>query len=160
MQYYAYPGSDTEISHAEYDLDQGIRGRITKKPKPIGTADSMPKVAEIAYAHLGRNPSDLVYIADEAGIVHDIVLNDGFHAEQAANERWLCASITLLVLCATTLVASTFFPAGFADLLSFLGVSVLYFAITRTGIQNDVEGGVVCFIILLLVLMLLPSLNA
>ena len=160
MPYYAYPRNGAEISHAEYDRERGIRGRLTKKPKPIGAGESLADATEIAFAHLGRNPSDLVYVADAADLVHDVVINEGYHADQAASEKWLCGSIVLLILSATTLIASTFFSAGIGGFLSFLGVSCLYFIITRTGIQNEVEGGVVCFIILLLILMLLPAVAA
>lgn len=159
MPYHVYPRCDgTAVSYAEHDASLGIHGRLTAKPNPIGSADDIADAIEIAYAYLGRNPSDAAYIADDDDLIHDVILNDGYHADQHKFEILLCSSIVLLIYCFTAFASSTFFGAGLTSFLSFIGVSLLYFAITRTGLQNEVEGGVVCFMILILLLLLLPAL--
>ena len=161
MTYNAYSRcSGTNVSHAEYDADAGIHGRLTEKPESLGASDSLAAAIEIAYAHLGRKPSDAVYIADDDDLIHEMIFNDGYHADQASNEKWLCSSIALLILCLTSFTASTFAGLGLSGFVAFCAVSLLYILITRTGVQNEVEGGVVCFIILVLLLLLLPALSA
>lgn len=161
MRYHVYPRQDgTVVSHVEYDANLGIRGRLTAKPRKIGSADSIADAIEMAYAYLGRNPSGAVYIAGDDDLIHDVILNDGYHADQSKNEKMLCLSISLVIFCFTAFASSTFLGAGLGSFLSFIGVSLIYLVITRTGIQNEVEGGVVCFFIPILLLLLLPALTA
>ena len=158
MTYNAYSrASGTSVSHAEYDADAGIHGRLTKKPESLGGSDSLAAVIEIAYAHLGRRPSDAVYVADDDDLIHEVIFNEGYLADQRNNEKWLCSSISLLILCLTSFAASVFAGLGLSGFVAFCAVSLLYVLITRTGVQNEVEGGVVCFIILVLLLLLLPA---
>ena len=161
MPYHVYPRQDgAVVSHVEYDANLGIHGRLTAKPSPIGSTDSIADATEMAYAYLGRNPSGAVYIAGDDDLIYDVILNDGYHADQSKNEKLLCLSFSLLIFCFTAFASSTFVGAQLGSFLSFIGVSLLYIGITRTGIQNEVEGGVVCFIILVLLLLLLPAFAA
>ena len=161
MPYHVYPRrGGTSVSHAEYDANLGIHGRLIAKPSPIGTSESISVAIEIAYAYLGRNPSDAAYIAGDDDLIYEVILNDGYHADQSKSEERLCLAIFLLIYCFTAFCSSTFFGAGLGAFLSFISVSLLYVAITRNGIQNEVEGGVVCLIILVLLLLLLPALSA
>ena len=109
---------------------------------------------------LGREPSDGVYIADDEDVIRKVVFNDAYHKERENSERWVCMSIALLVLCLETFVGTLVTDAGFGGLVIFGGIAALYSLVVRTRIQNEVEGAVVCFIIVVLTFLLLPAVRA
>ena len=159
MRFHAYPNrqGSVVVSHDIYDEQNGTLGRLVAKPNSIGDAESIDLATEIAYAHLGRAPSDAVYIADDNDIIRKVVFNDAYHKERENSERWVCMSIALLVLCFTTFIGTIVTELGLGGLLLFSGIAILYVFVVRTRIQNEVEGAVVCFIILVLIFFLLPA---
>ncbi len=162
MSFHAYPNrqGSVVVSHDNYDEEKGTLGRLVSKPDGIGHAESIDLATEIAYAHLGRAPSDAVYIADDNDIIRKVVFNDAYHKERENSERWVCMSIALLVLCLVTFSGTIVIGLGFGGLLLFGGIAVIYVFVVRTRIQNEVEGAVVCFIILVLIFLLLPAVRA
>ena len=162
MSLHAYPSRNGSVvvSHDNYDDTNGTLGRLVSKPDSIGDAESLDHATEIAFAHLGREPSDAVYIADDEDIIRKVVFNDAYHRERENSERWVCMSIALLVLCLATFIGTIVTDAGFGGLVLFGGIAVLYSLVVRTGIQNEVEGAVVCFILVVLIFLLLPAVRA
>jgi len=162
MSLHVYPNrqGSVVVSHDNYDEAKGALGRLVSKSDSIGESESLDDATEIAYAHLGRVPSEAVYIADENDVVRKIVFNDAYHKERETSERWLCASVSLLILCLTSFVGTIASGIGIVGLLIFVVIAILYLVVVRTRIQNEVEGAVVCFIILVLIFLLLPAIKA
>lgn len=66
---------------------------------------------------------------------------------------------SLLVFSVTCLVAASFGSLGAAPLLAFAGASALYALILRIDIFNEIEGAVLCEILLILALLLVAALQ-
>ncbi|MDM4019554.1 hypothetical protein [Roseiconus lacunae] len=161
MSFLAYAASDgcIKIDYTTRDEATGIIGSLASPPAPVATADDRDSITEKAYAHLGRNPSDLVYIADTDGLLFEIIINHAYSNERELQGKWHFIAWSLLVMCLVCFVATLLLGLGFKGLLLFAGITGLYLMVVQTGIQNEVKAAVVCLIILLLVCTLVPALR-
>lgn len=89
MKFFVYAETNGPISidYSTRDEAAGVIGSLKEKPKPIGDAASKEDAIEKAYAHLGRRPSGLVYVADSDGLLYEIVINRQYHEELNRNAK-------------------------------------------------------------------------
>ena|GEM_PF-4804352 len=99
----------------------------------------------------------VLYLTDREGRVHQILKhNNKKHLEAIGKAEYrYSVAVALLVFCVTCLFAASFGLEGLWALLSFVGASMLYVMVVRLGIQNAIEGAVVCEMILILSLLLI-----
>ena len=162
MSFFAYAASHgcIKIDYTTRNEAAGVIGSLASRPDPVATADDRDSITERAYAHLGRSPSDLVYIADSDGLLYEIIINRAYSDERDVQEKWHFIAWSLLVMCITCFLATLTLGLGFKGLFLFAGVTALYLLVVKTGIQNEVEAAVLCLIILILVCILVPGVRA
>lgn len=162
MQFLVYIES-TPMLHIDYaarDEAAGTIGSLRDLTSPIGTADTHEAIMEIAYAHLGRHPSDMLYVADANGCVYDIVINRQYHDERSASGKVIVVAWTCFVLAVLALISTVLLGIGYVGLI-LMAVSIsLYLAIVRSGFFNEIEAGVVCVILVLLATLLIPAIQS
>ena len=160
MSFHAYPATGSvTMSHEHYDEANGVLGRLVSKSASVGEADTLEGATEIAYAHLGRAPSEGVYIADDDDVVRKVVFNDAYHKERQRDERNIGMALSLLILCLTAFIGTVALGLGIAGLLAFVVNAGVYIAVVLTGIQNEVEGGMLCFIYMILSFLIIAAIT-
>ncbi len=87
------------------------------------------------------------------------MINKEYHAAIDRRERYVAMSLTIMAFCVTCLVGTAVGGVGVWGLAYFGGVSILYFGTVRVGFYNELEGAVVCEILLILSLILFPLLG-
>jgi len=162
MQFLVYvdPTPMLHIDYAGRDETAGIIGSLLDLPDPIGTADTHELIMEIAYAHLGRHPSDMLYVADANGRVYDIVINRQYHDERSASGKAIVVARTCFVLTVLAFVTTVLLGLGYIGLILMVASIALYLAIVRSKFFNEIEAGVVCVILVLLTALLIPAIES
>ena len=141
------------------DMNNGIIGSLDDPQEALATAHTLEDAIEAAYAHVGRFPSDSLYVIDSDRRVHDIVLNKRYHEERTASTKsllmaWACFAICLLSFAFTAITG-----IGVVGIVFFGAILCLYLGMVRYGIFNEVESLVVCVILSVLVAMLIPAIS-
>lgn len=160
MAYHVHGDGELVVPYAERDEARGVICRLTAKSASIGTSESLEDAIEIGYAYLGRHPSESIYIANDADEVHKFLINHKYFAQREALEKSGCMGKALLVLCCVSFAGSVPLGVGLGGLALFATIALVYVFVVRTGIENEVEGAVVCLMILILTLTLIPPLKA
>ncbi|MGC1276363.1 MAG: hypothetical protein WBC44_21890 [Planctomycetaceae bacterium] len=148
---FAAPGSD----------DPDRRVRVVSAPKSFAESDDLAVIEEKAYARLGREPEDTVYLIDrERRLIRALsVDNRKLYESIERHGRWQFIAWTLFVLCLIPFVASAIGGMPLLGLAIFALASLLYLGIILTGLQNEVEGAIVGFVVLILCLLMLPAIQ-
>ncbi len=133
------------------DDSRGILGSIQPTGPAFAQADGLGATEELVRAHLGREPNDLVYIADANLLVYRIVTNEKHHqlCESAAKRvaiAWGIAALAIGSLLSTSTNA--------LGVQVFFGATCLYLAMVWLRIFNAIEAAVICFIFLCLITLL------
>lgn len=150
----------TDFSSKGRDEAAGILGRHTpSEAPPVVTAHTLEELKLEARAYLGKEPDALLYLTDADRRVHQIMLNEKHHAAIDSAGRRNAISIALLVFCVTCLLGASLGALGAWALLSFVSAVALYALILRVGLLNEIEGAVLCEILLILALILIPALH-
>jgi len=126
---------------------------------PVVTAHSLEELEREARAHLGKEPDALLYLTDGDGRVHRIMINEKHHAAREWAERRTVISVALLVISVTCLIGASAGLVGAWALFGFVSAVALDALIVRSGFSNEIEGAVVCEILLILALLLIPQLQ-
>ena len=161
MHYLVYIKSTgmLRIDYSTRNEDAGIIGSIEDMPEPLASANTRDAITEIAYAHLGRHPSDMLYIADSNGLLYEIVISQPYHDERSAQGKAIVVAWTCFVLSTVSLIATVFLGLGYLGLILLVAFIMLYLAIVRSGFFNEVEAGVFCFIFIVLAALLIPAIH-
>ncbi len=147
------------MSYASRDEAKGILGTLSDVPAPIAEDSDMRGIEEKVWAHLGREPDDFVYVADEGGRVLRIMTCDKHHERVEKAQRTTGIGWGLFILCVTTLIGSSLGGLGTFGIFIFAAIACLYLLVVLLGIQNEFEGVVLCEIILILILTMIPTLQ-
>ncbi|MFN8740399.1 MAG: hypothetical protein ACK5YR_10805 [Pirellula sp.] len=159
MQYHLYSDSNRTLS-VDYTMrreDAGILGKIVTEMEPTASADTKDAVVEMAYAHLGRNPSDMLYVADSKGQLYQIIINRKYHEACDANGRAIAIAWASFTLSIISFVIAVIMELGYTGLLIGSVVLGLYYGAVRWKIFNEIEACVVCVILLVLTMLLVPQ---
>ena len=149
-----------QIDYSARDEAAGIIGSLRDLPNPIGTAGTHEAVIDIAYADLGRHPSDMLYVADSIGLLYDIVINQPYHDERSASRQAIVVARTCFVLAVLASFATVVLSLGYLG-LTLMGASIaIYLTIVRSEFLNEIEAGVVCIILLLLASLVIPAIQS
>lgn len=120
----------------------------------------MERATETAYAHLGRHPSDFIYIANDADEVHDIITCDEYYTERSALHKSRSIREALLILSCVSFTGSIAFDLGFMAIGVFAGIALMYLLLVLTGIQSAGEGSFACLIMLVMFFCMIPLVEA
>lgn len=146
----------TDFSFEGRDEDAGILGRHPpSETPPVVTAETLEDLKRKARAFLGKEPDAVLYLADTDNHVYEIMINEKHHAAVESVQRRTAISIALLIFCVTCLLGA----GSLGSLLCFVGISTLYALILRFRLYNEIEGAVVCLILLFVIIMLIPVLQ-
>lgn len=160
LKYSAYQSRNdgTDFSSEGRDAAVGIRGRhIHNGATPIATADTLQELQHEARAYLGKVPEASLYLTDADDWIHDTMINEKYHEAtgNAAVRTAIC--IALLMFCMTALIGAALgFPARWA-LLSFIAATALYAAILKAKMYNEIEGAVICEMLLILISVMIST---
>ncbi len=162
MKYLVYAQQDGPISidYSRRDEPAGIIGSLKEKPQAIGEAASKEDAIEKAYAHLGRAPSDMAYVADSNDLLYKILINRQYQEESNRNGKRQCMAWSILVFCIVSFLATLFAGLGFTGFLMFIGVTAVYIVFVLAQFQNELESAVVCLMVLLLICFGIPAFRA
>ena len=156
MQYLIYLSTrgSPQIDYAARNEDAGILGSLRETPEPLLTADSHQEAVEKAYAHLGRNPADLLFLADSSNLLYEILLNRQYHRDYVALTRaklrgWACFAIT-----ATSLVFTASLGLGALGLIICGAAISLFFLLVLTRSFNEIQAALACLILLVVAALL------
>lgn len=161
MSFFAYTASSDGIHKIDYKTRNdaaGVIGTLLPTSAPTATADDRDSITEKAYAHVGRNPSDLVYIADSEGLLYEVIKT--YNAQEDKLLSWLFAAGWLFALSVICFLTTIVFGFGIYGFLFFVGGAVLYLLLVLGGVCNAMEGAVTCSIILILLFLLIPAITA
>ncbi|MEX0938716.1 MAG: hypothetical protein WDZ59_12720 [Pirellulales bacterium] len=162
MTFSAYQARHNEMHFSIEGRDDasGILGIFNpNEAKPVLTADTLEELEQEARAHLGKEPDAFLYLTDGGRRVHRIMINEKHHAAIGRANRRTAVSVAILVFSFTCLIGASLAPLGTLALLGFVGTASLYFLILRWDLYNEIEGAVVCEILLIIVLLLTPLLQ-
>ena len=162
MQYLIYLSMRgvPQIDYAARDKEAGILGSLREVPDPLLKADSIAEAVEKAYAHLGRNPADLLFLADSNNLLHDILLNRQYHRDCNSLRRgklrgWACFTLALF-----SLVLTASLGLGSLGLVICAAAIALYLLLLLTRAFNEIQAGFVCFILLIVTALLIQGSSA
>jgi hypothetical protein len=140
------------------DESAGILGRLTPGAAvPVAVADTLEQLQREARAYLGDEPAAFLYLVDADGGVRAIVINRKYHEATEKAERRTAIATALLVLCVTSLLGATLGSLGGWALLGFVTAAGLYALILLAGLFNEIEGAVVCEMLLILALLMVSA---
>jgi len=159
MHYVIYSSSNNslKIDYETRDETAGLIGSLQSGLQPLLIGDSREEVQEKAYAHLGRNPADSLYLADSSGRLYEILINRQYHRDRDSLNRsswrgWACFVLATLSLLVTASLG-----------LGILGVAIcaaslsLFVVLVKTSAFKEVEACVICGILLVITALLLPK---
>ncbi len=155
MQFLLYVSTGMlDVDYSARDEAAGIIGSLRDVPIPVAAAESKEAITEMAYAHLGRHPSNMLLIADSNGLLYDIVINESYEEERSATGRalvvaWACFGLSMLSFVATVLLGLSY--TGLILMVASIG---LYFAIVRAKIFNETEATAVSVTLLVVAIFL------
>lgn len=126
---------------------------------PVVTAETLEELEHKARAHLGDEPDAFLYLTNAKAHVYRIMINKKYQAtiERAARREEI--TVALLVFCVTCLVAASLGSLGVWALVGFVCVVGLYAITLGVGLFNEIEGALVCEILLILALLFIPALE-
>jgi hypothetical protein len=161
MPYAAYESSHDgrDFSFDGRDQAGGILGKLSPRVPPVVLAETLDELRLKARAHLGEFPDAFLYLVDSENSVYEIMINKKHHEAIEKAWRYVGISIALLIFCLTCLFCSARGDLAVWGILCFGGISILYFGVVKLGFFNEIEGAVVCEIILILVLILVPAIT-
>jgi len=144
-RYFAYSSraGPWTMSFAEGSAPGEVLPRLQTGAAPFAVADDLATLEEKAYAHLGRHPDDSVHLTDAAGQVHKTLRNESHWQSLKRQTRLHARAWALLAL-----------GRGVAGLGLFALATLMYLGVVPGGIENELEGAVLCEIILILALVL------
>ncbi len=162
MQYHLYLQSDgtQRIDYTKRNAAAGVIGFLHNEDQPLAIADSKDSIVEIGFAHLGRNPSDTLYVTDSDGNLYETMINRPYHAACDLNGRNLAIAWSFFTLSMVSFLMTTIMGLGFLGIAFAVATMLLYYAIVRGGVFNEIEACVVCVILLMLVMLLIPAVQA
>lgn len=161
MSFFAYTASSDGIHKIDYKTRNdaaGVIGTLLPTSAPTATADDRDSITEKAYAHVGRNPSDLVYIADSEGLLYEVIRI--YDKRLGRLRSWLFAVGWLFATSAFCFLITIVFGFGFYGFLLYVVIVVVYLLLVLGGVCNAMEGAVTCSIILILLFLLIPAITA
>jgi hypothetical protein len=162
MTFAAYQArhNGTDFSFEGRDEATGILGVFRPgEAEPVVTAHTLEELEREARAYLGKEPDAHLYLTDGAGRVYRIMINEKYHAAVQRAERRTAISVALLVFSVTALLGASLGSLGAWALLGFVCAAALYTLLLRAGLSNEIEGAIVCEILLILALLLIPALQ-
>jgi hypothetical protein len=150
----------TDFSFEGRNESTGVLGiYYPAESTPVFTANTLEELEREARVHLGKEPSAYLYLTDDGHRVYRIVFNESHHATVEKGERHITIAWALLVFSVTCLVGASLSSLGVLPLLSFVSVAALYAFILRVELFNEIEGAVICEILLILALLLIAALQ-
>ena len=162
MQYQLYLQSHKtqRIDYTKRNAAAGVIGFLHNEDQPLAIADSKDSIVEIGFAHLGRNPSDTLYVTDSDGNLYETMINRPYHAACDPNRRNLAIAWSFFTLSMVCFLMTTIMGLGFWGIAFAVATILLYYAIVRGGVFNEIEACVVFVILLVTVMLLLPAVQA
>ncbi len=167
MTFAAYLANDfrSRFSVEGRDTAAGILGVYDPRgDSPITTAETLEQLEREAWAYLGREPEVTLYLVDADGRVHRIMINEKHHAirhkysaEMETVRRWTAILAALLTFAMTCLIAASVSVLGACPLVGFIGAVAFYTLLVRAGLFNEIEGALLCEILLILFLLMMPA---
>jgi len=159
MQYLIYlskPGVP-QIDYAARDEAAGILGSLRGVPEPLLKAESFEEAVEKAFGHLGRNPADLLFLADSNDLLYDILLNRQYHRDCTTLSRGKTRGWACFLLASVSLVLTVSQGLGSLGLL-ICGIAVgLYLLLVLTRAFNEIQAGFACVILLVVAALLIQG---
>lgn len=162
MQYLIYLSTrgSPQIDYAARNEDAGIIGSLRETPEPLLTADSHEEAVEKAYAHLGRNPADLLFLADSSNLLYEILLNRQYHRDCNSLHRgklrgWGCFTLALF-----SLVLTASLGLGSLGLVICGAAIALYLLLLLTRAFNEIQAGFICLVLLVVTALLIQGNSA
>lgn len=160
MSFFAYSAShddELKIDYKTYNQAAGVIGTLLPTSAPMATADDRDSITEKAYAHVGRNPSDRVYITDSEGLIYAVV---SIYNERVNKlEGWLFAAVWLFVVSVICFLTTIVFGFGVYGFLVFAVVAFFFMLQILNNVNRVAEGAVPCTIFLILLYLLLPAIT-
>jgi len=141
------------------DMDNGIIGSLDDPSEAIATARTLEDAIEAAYAHVGRFPTDSLYVIDSDHRVHDIILSELYHEERTASAKSLFVAWACFTICSLSFAFTAITGIGVAGMGFFVVSLSVYVGMVRYGIFNEIESLVVCIILSVLVAMFVPAIS-
>lgn len=144
----------TDFSFEGRDEAAGVLGtHQLNDTRPVATADTLEELERDARAYLGVEPDAVLYLTDGEGRVRRIMTNEKHHTAIERAGRRTAIALGLLVFSVTCLLAAV--ALGAWAVVAFVGAAGLYAVALRAGLFNELEGAVVCEIILILALVMI-----
>ncbi len=162
MQYHLYSDSNRTLT-VDYTTrreDAGVLGTIRSEMEPTASADTKDAIVEMAYAHLGRNPSDMLFVADSKGQLYQIIINRKYHEACDANGRAIAIAWASFALSIVAFVMAVTMELGYFGLLIGGMAFGLYYGVVRWKLLNEIEACIVCVILLVLTMLLVPAVSS
>lgn len=148
----AFRGKGLSMSYERRDAPKGILGSISPKGLPVAQADDLVELQTKAYAHLGAEPNDLLYLVDSEHRVRKIIVNGKYHEAIDQRERTIGKLVAVLLFAIVAMIASALGNEPALNLMAFACVTGVYLLAVRARVMNEVEAGVTCTILLAVVL--------
>lgn len=147
-----FRGKGLSMSYECHDEGSGILGSISPKSLPLAQADDLAELETKAYAHLCVEPNDLLYLVDSERRVRKIIVNEKYHEVTAQRERTIAQLAAVLLFAIVTMIASALGKQPAIHLIAFACVTSVYLLAVRMRFLNEVEAGLACTILLVVVL--------
>lgn len=162
MQYHLYLQADgtQRIDYTKRNDATGVVGFFQTDNQPLAIADSKDSIVEIGFAHLGRNPSDTLYVTDSDGNLYETMISRPYHAACDLNGRNLAIAWSFFTLSMISFLMTTIMGLGFLGIAFAVAAILIYYAMVRGGVFTEIEACVVCVILLILVTLLVPAVQA
>ena len=149
--YFAYDSRTTRVLYRRDEHD-AMNAKIVAKQEPIAYAESRDEINELAYGFLGRHPSRSVHIARFDDEVCETLWCEKYHDELARQASWHAIAWVLMANCLLAFVLTVVLNLSWFGVVAYLGFVVLYLVVVKLGIQNEIEGGLLCTLMLTLTL--------
>lgn len=169
MTFAAYLTNDfrSRFSVEGCDTAAGILGVYDPHgDSPVTTAETLEQLEREAWAYLGQEPEVTLYLVDAEGRVRRIMINEKHHAirhkywaEIDNASRWTAILAALLTFAMTCLIAASVSVLGAFPLVGFVGAVAFYTLLVRAGFFNEIEGALLCEILLILFLLMVPAIQ-
>lgn len=151
-RFLAFRGSGLSMSYECRDERSGILGAISPKGPPLTQADDLAELETKAFAHLCAEPNDLLYLVDSECRVLKIVVNEKFHEAVTHRDGTIAKLGAVLLFAIAAMIASVLSKQPAINLIAFACVTSVYLLAVRMRLLNEVEAGLGCTILLVVVL--------
>jgi hypothetical protein len=139
------------------DESTGVQGTLNPSQPPMFSGTDLASAEMFAKAHLGAEPGDFLYITDNQFRVRRSMINKKHHAAIEKAYKWTVLGYGLLIICFACLATAAGSQLGAWPLMAFVAIGLIYVAVVRLGLFNEIEGLVLCLILLLFAIILLQS---